>query len=147
MDSVTNTSGERSRSKRSASRTRIESVQSETPPTQESPTSGSRKYSGTAALYRFTVLRKTGIHIRHHPAPEKIRAQIDAIVYSDISLERGERLSLLAHQSSDQFIEVLGRTAREGEFIDILFRLLRSIDEKQRLVLARDTSMGPEQSF
>lgn len=137
MNSVADISRRRSRSKRPASQTRTESVYSESTITKKTASACSQKSSGTSPQYRHVVLKRAGIHIHHKPAPEETRAQINAVIQREVASERKEKLSLIAQQLSDSFIEVLSTAAGEDDCIEPFYNALSSMDHGGNLTFVR----------
>lgn len=137
MNSVADISRRRSRSKRPASPTRTESVYSASTVTQKTASARSQKSSGTSARYRHAVLERARIHIQHKPAPEETRAQIDAVIQREVASERKEKLSSIAQQLSDSFIEVLSTAAGEDDCIEPFYDALSSMDRSGSLTFPR----------
>ena len=111
--------------------------------TQETASARSRKSQGTSAHYRHGVLEKARIHIQHTPAPEKTRAQIDAIVKHEVTSERKVKLSLIAQQLSDSFMEVLSTAAGEDDCIEPFYLALSSMDHSESFTLPRKAGIMP----
>lgn len=97
----------------------------------------SQKSSGTSANYRHAILSKAGIHVHHMPTPEEIRAQIDAIILQEVSSERKETLSCIAHQLSDSFVQVITQASGEDDCIEPFYHALSSMDHSESLAFQR----------
>ena len=124
-------------SKRPASRSRTESVQSASMPTEQTASVRSQKLSGTSANYRHTILSKAGIHGHHMPTPEEICAQIDAIIHHEVTPERKEMLSCIAQQLSDRFVQVITQASGEDDCIEPFYHALSSMDHSESVAFQR----------
>ena len=85
-----------------------------------------------------------GINIQHRPAPKEIRAQFDAVILREVTPERKEELSLIAHRLSDSFIEVLGTAAGEDDCIEPFHDALSSMDHRESLTFPRKAGIVSE---
>ncbi len=141
MDSEADSSGGRRPSKRSASRTQSDFIQSPSTVTQETASGRSQKSSGTSAHYRYTILSKARIYIHHMPTPDEIRAQIDAVIQREVSSERKEKLSSITQQLNDSFIRVVTFALGEDDCIEPLYHALSSMDHSESLTFARKAGM------
>ena len=116
--------------KRSMSRTRSESASTAT----------SQKSRSTAAHYRFGPLSKARIRIHHRPTPE-IRTQIDTVIQHKVISERKEKLSLIAQQLSDSFVEVVSHAVGEDDCIEPFYDVLSFMDHSASFTFPRKAGM------
>ncbi|KAL8791219.1 MAG: hypothetical protein Q9213_000176 [Squamulea squamosa] len=137
MDSEADSSGGKRPSKRPASRSRTNSVQSVSTVTKESASARSQKSSGTSAHYRHAILSKAGIKIHHTPTPDEIRAQIDAVLQCEVPSERKEKLSSITQQLNDDFVRVVAGAAGEDDCVEPLYNALASMDHSESLMFPR----------
>ena len=124
-------------SKRPASRSQTESIQSASIPTEQTASMRSQKSSGTSANYRHAILSKAGIHVHHMPIPEEIRVQMDAIIQREVTPERKETLSCIAQQLSDSFGHLIIQASGEDDCIEPFYHALHSMDHSESLAFQR----------
>lgn len=137
MGSEADSARGRRRGKRSASRARTESIESESTPTEQTASMRSQKSSGTSANYRHAILSKAGIHVHHMPIPEEIRVQMDAIIQREVTPERKETLSCIAQQLSDSFGHLIIQASGEDDCIEPFYHALHSMDHSKSLAFQR----------
>ena len=93
--------------------------------------------SYTAARYRFIILRRARIFIRHGPPPEEIQSRINAIIQRKISEERKRQLSRFAENLCEDFIEVFNGASREDDCVEPIYRALSSMDSSREFQFPR----------
>ncbi|KAL8721196.1 MAG: hypothetical protein Q9225_002082 [Loekoesia sp. 1 TL-2023] len=137
MDSEADSSGGRRPSKRSASRTRSDSLQSTSTANQETTSARSQKSSGNSAHYRHAVLSKVGIHIHHMSTPDDFRAKIDAVIQREVSSKRKKKISSIALHMNDSFIGVITQAAGEDDCVEPFYEALSSMGHSGSLTFPR----------
>ena len=137
MGSESHSSVGRGSCKRRASGTRTESVQSTSTRSRETASAGSQKSSGTSAHYRHAILRKAGIQIHHTPVPEKVRAQINAVIQREVSSERKAKLSVITQQLHKRFIQVVTVPVGEDDCVEPFYEAISSMEPSGRITFPR----------
>lgn len=95
-----------------------------------------RKPAITRSCYRWPILESAGIYIRSRPPPAGIQKQINAIL-EKASSERKKSLHSIGKKLCDDFAVVLDTAAGEDDCIQLLCMALSSMDELERLAIAR----------
>lgn len=137
MESETDSAGGRKRIKRPVSKTTTGSVQSASRPTEQTASVRSHKSTGTSANYRYAILSKARINVHHMPTPKEIRAQIDAIIQRKVTQKRKEKLSCIAQQLRDSFVQVITQASGEDDCIEPFYHALSSMNYNDNLAFQR----------
>lgn len=82
---------------------------------QETASVQSQRSSHTAAHYRWVTLSNARIFIHPGSFPEEIRPRINAVIQRRISKERKRKLSRIAENLYNDFIDILNRASREDD--------------------------------